>query len=92
MHSTNISVGICVWKYVLRREDIICVNPVFSGKCNTLTGTAKDLPEHVVPFMISFTFAFEAVCSVYTLSTMLARLRNTWIIYYNKHIHVPYTQ
>jgi len=38
--------------------------------------------------MISFTFAHEALCSVYTLTTMLAWVRNTWIIHYNKHIHV----
>ena len=34
--------------------------------------------------MISFTLAIEAVCSVYTLTTMLARVRNAWIIHYNK--------
>ena len=42
--------------------------------------------------MISFTVAFEPVCSVYALSTMLTRVRNTWIIYYKKHIHVHYIQ
>ena len=43
-------------------------------------------------FMNSFTFAFEPISSVYTLSTVLARVGNTWMIHYNKHIlYITYT-
>ena len=41
--------------------------------------------------IISFAFAHEALCSVYAHTTVLARVGNTWIIHYNRHIHVQHT-
>ena len=76
--------------HALRREDIYACTR-FSQEKITHTYWNSIKPTRARgSFMNSFTFASEALCSVYALTTMLAWVRNTWIIHYNKRIHIHY--